>query len=182
MTGPTTPTDPLGGTLDLPTGATASDDVDILLSLEGIPGDSAHEAFPGALDLLSFGWSVQAGRPSAAGGGGGSGRPSAADVRIVTRASSASPLLLRHLATGRHVRRGAIHVLHPGEHPVEALTLSFTDVVVTGYEVAGSGGWPVDVVSFAMRSITETFVPREPDGSPGRPVSVTWDLRTTRVD
>ncbi|MGG5259026.1 Hcp family type VI secretion system effector [Phycicoccus avicenniae] len=185
MTSPTTPADLLGGGLVLPGGATASEHLDIHLTLDGIPGDSTSTQFPGSLDLLAFDWSVRA-TPTGAGGGGhggaGVGRPVAGEVRVAALTSSASPRLLRHLVTGRHVQQAAIHVLRGGEHPVEALTLGLTDVLVTGYEVSTSGGWPVDLVSFTMRTVTETFVPQNADGSLGTPVSVTWDLRTTRVD
>ncbi|GIL34706.1 hypothetical protein PDTK01_07820 [Phycicoccus sp. DTK01] len=71
--------------------------------------------------------------------------------------------------------------MRTGENPVETMTLAFTDVVLIGYEVMSSAGLPVDVVSFAMGGVTETWTPRNPDGSTGTPVSVTWDLRSGRV-
>lgn len=167
--------------LVVPPGVSGPGEVDLFLTADGITGDSTDRHFPGAVELVAADWSVSATRAGGTGSGAGTGRPVAADVQVAARSGSASPVFLRRLVQGRHIRTAAIHVVRRGEKPVEVMTLGFTDVVLTHYEVSTSGGWPVDVVAFAMGSVTETYRPQKADGSTGQPVSVTWDLRTTRV-
>ncbi|QKE83194.1 type VI secretion system tube protein Hcp [Arthrobacter sp. NEB 688] len=153
---------------------------DLYLVLDGITGDSTNERFRGSVELLALDWGVKAKRTTS-GSGSSAGRPVAGDVRVATTASSASPVFLRYLASGRVLRRAVVHVVRTGENPVEAMSLTFTDVVVTGYEVMSGSGLPVEVVAFAMNGVTETWTPQNADGTLGTPVSVTWDLRTGRV-
>ncbi|MBT9258003.1 type VI secretion system tube protein Hcp [Phycicoccus sp. MAQZ13P-2] len=166
--------------LVVPPDALASGGCDLYLVADGITGDSQAERFPGAVELLALDWGVKATRTTT-GAGSSAGRPVAGDVRLAAFSSSASPQLLRRLVTGRTVRSAVVHVVRAGESPVETMTLAFTDVVLTGYEVMSSAGLPVDVVSFAMGGVTETWTPQNPDGTPGTPVTVSWDLRSGRV-
>lgn len=166
--------------LVVPPDALASGGCDLYLVADGITGDSQAERFPGAVELLALDWGVKAQRTTT-GAGSSVGKPVAGDVRLAAFSSSASPQLLRRLVTGRTVRSAVVHVVRSGEGPFEPMTLAFTDVVLTGYEVMSSAGLPVDVVSFAMGGVTETWTPPDPDGTPGTPVSVTWDLRSGRV-
>lgn len=153
---------------------------EIYLVVDGITGDSTDKDFRGAIELLALDWGVKAKR-STSGSGSGAGKPVAGDVKFAARSSSASPMLLKRLLSGRMVRRATVHVMRRGDNRVEAMTLDLKDVLVTGYELMSASGLPVEVVSLAMNGLTETWIPQRADGTLGTPVSVTWDLRTGKV-
>jgi len=75
------------------------------LQLDGLPGESADSKHKDWIDILSFSWGVS---QTSSTGGGGAGKVNFQELHVTSRVSSASPMLMAHLETGRPIATGTL--------------------------------------------------------------------------
>jgi type VI secretion system secreted protein Hcp len=132
--------------------------VDMFLKLDGINGESRDAKHRGEIELLSFSWGVvNTGRACSA--AGGAGKVNVSDLSIMKKIDSATPQLMEHCVTGKHIQNGLITVRKAGEKPVEYLKIKLEDILVSSSQ-SGAGGAtePVESVSlnFTRFEVTNT--------------------------
>jgi type VI protein secretion system component Hcp len=142
-------------------------------------GNSTIDGYAGWCDILSYSLSVQNG------GWNIYGDPlpaSLSDMFVTKQLDIASPLLFGAVLTQQHfndewVFDAQIHVLATGLEGVPQAYVKwlFNDVVVSGYNTVYEGSLPLELVAIDYGEITYEYYPTNPDGSPGSPVSFTYD-------
>jgi len=134
--------------------------VDTFLKLDGITGESKDHKHKGEIEVLSFSWGVSnSATACGAGGGGGAGKASFQDLSFVKRFDSASPQLMQHCATGKHIQEGTITVRKAGGDQQEFLKIRLEGILVSSSQAAGAGGSePMEQVSlnFTKIEVTDT--------------------------
>jgi type VI secretion system secreted protein Hcp len=100
------------------------------LTLDGIEGASTVKGHIKDIDVLSYSWGVsQSG--TTVGSGGGAGKAQFADFEITKVYDKASPVLMQHCATGKHIKTGTLRLYKlPATLPFAECTLS--DVMLVG--------------------------------------------------
>lgn len=154
--------------------------LDGFLKLAGIRGDSTDADHAGEIVVGGYSFGV-ANTGSAGGGtGGGQGKATFTDLALTTEASSASPQLLVACASGNHfpeavltVRRGA------GEQGLEFLKVTVEDVVISGYQAAGTtaDGATHETFTLNFATIKVEYTPQTATGGAGTVSSGGWDLK-----
>jgi type VI protein secretion system component Hcp len=93
-------------------------------------------------------------------------------------------LLLKDTNTGRHVQTALVSCVRGGKKPFTFMTLKFDDVLITSYAVTPdpTNGVPLDLVHFEFAKITHQVIPQNPDGSPGTPITHSFDYRNARAE
>lgn len=156
---------------------------DFLLEIEGIKGESAVKGHEGALDIESFSFGVSNPGSFAGGGGGGAGKVSVQDFHFTTRISKASPVLFTRCATGEHIKKAVLYVRKAGgDQQQDYYTVTLSDLLVSSYQNGGSEGAdvPVDQFSLNYSKIEIVYLPQNPDGSRGEPVTGGFDFGAAR--
>ena len=150
------------------------------LSLATIPGSAAAKGFVGQIPVLTWGWGVDSSGSLLVGAGGGAGKPTPQDVVLRARSGIQSPKILTAVNTGRHVPSALLTCVRPGNRPFTFLTLTFEDVLLTGYYVTPDprDGVPEDLVHLKFAKVTQRFFTQNPDGTSGQPVVSAFDYRT----
>ena len=121
---------------------------DAFLKIEGIEGESQDKTHKGEIEIDSYSWGVE--QVAVAGGGGGSGKPSAQDFHFTTPLSKASPNLMLACATGRHFPSATLTCRKAGGF--EFLKIRMDEVLVSSYAPGGrtDESFPEESVSLAF--------------------------------
>jgi|SRR5215471_4712563 len=177
---------------------------DAFLKIDGIKGESQDAKHKGEIDIMSFSFGMTQQGSHATGGGGGAGKVSFQDLHFVKRVDSSSPLLFLNCANGAHIKEVNLTVRKAGGDQLEYLKWKLTDVLISGYQPAGSvhseaanaaaavgtvgftGGVhtsdiPLETVSMNFAKIEVSYQPQGADGRPqGGPVLAGWDLKQNK--
>ncbi|MEW5768985.1 MAG: type VI secretion system tube protein Hcp [Pseudomonadota bacterium] len=153
----------------------ASAATDYYLSFEGIAGGSVDENHKGAIDIRSFSWGLSVTVDSR----GGTGLPGFSDFAWTQASDIAVPTLFVTAAQGKHIPTAVLDLVESsgGRKPFSYLTMTFDDVVLTNLTLGGNAGSAPSVSgSFSYGKVALKVTPQKADGTPGTPVTGTWDL------
>jgi type VI secretion system secreted protein Hcp len=98
--------------------------------------------------------------------------------------SKASPELFMHVATGEHIKQGILIGRKAGSTQFEFIKWTFTDVLVSSYQHAGSSlndSLPLAQVSISFQKIEVDYTTQSADGKPGTTFHGGWDLATNKT-
>ncbi|MBN9608902.1 MAG: type VI secretion system tube protein Hcp [Actinobacteria bacterium] len=171
-------------TVAFPAAAPSGDGVSYFLKLDGIAGESTLKGLEGWIELGSFSWgasnSAGFGRP---GSGGASSRPAELATTFTAPTSKASPLLLRSVVLGTHIKTGQVVAASQNQAIMaQFLKYEFTDVALSFYkEDMADGSRPMDSCGFHFAAGKVSYYPTNVDGMLGEPVSFAFDFRTGKV-
>jgi type VI secretion system secreted protein Hcp len=157
--------------------------VDYFLKFDGIKGESTDAKHKDEVDIESWSWGEShAGR--GAGAGGGAGKVAMQDFHFVMKVNKATPALMKACATGQHIKTATMTGRKAGKDQQEYLTIKFTDVLVSSYQTAGTGGGdihPMDQVSLNFAKIEVDYKPQKPDGTLGASERFAYDLKANKA-
>jgi type VI secretion system secreted protein Hcp len=155
--------------------------VDYFLKIDGIAGESQDSKHKGEIELESFSWGAEL-QTTGRAGGGGAGKVQMHDFHFVMTVNKASPKLFLACASGQHLKHATLVARKAGKGQQEFLLYKFTDILVSSYQTAGSGGEtpPVDAVAFNFAKIEMEYRPQKPDGSLAPPEKASWDVKKNK--
>lgn len=114
--------------------------IDMFLKLDGVDGESVDSAHKDEIDILAWSWGVsQSGTMHQARGGGG-GKANFQDISITKFMDRASPQLIEHCSTGKHIPDAKLTLRKAGGEPLEYLVIELKNVLVAAVSVGGSQG------------------------------------------
>lgn len=161
-----------------PTSASAA--ADYFLAFDGITGGSLDKAHKNAIEIASFSWGLSLDTTAGTGpGGAGAGKLVFSDFSWSQPGSDISfPSLFADAVSGRHIPTAVLDLVQTGgKAPFSYLTMTFSDVMLTSLQVAGtSGSVPVVDGRFSYGRVELKVTPQNPDGKAGKPVSAAWDI------
>jgi|SRR5208282_5651198 len=150
--------------------------VDYFLKIKGIDGESQDSKHKGEIDLQSFSFGATQSGTMHGGGGGGAGKVSVHDLTILKFIDKASPKLFASCANGEHIGNAVLVCRKAGKDPMEYLTITLTDLLISDYHTSGSskeGIIPVDEVKLNFSKIEFMYKEQKADGSPASQIK-TW--------
>jgi type VI secretion system secreted protein Hcp len=106
------------------------------------------------------------------------------DFHFVMKLNKATTALMKACATGEHIKTATLTARKAGKDQQEYLTFKFSDVLVSSYQTAGTGGGdiqPSDQVSLNFAKIEVEYRPQKADGSPGPSERFGFDLKTNKA-
>jgi type VI secretion system secreted protein Hcp len=153
--------------------------VDYFLKIDGIDGESQDQKHKNEIDLLSWSWGESNSGSSAFGGGGGAGKVSMQDFHFTMNTNKASPSLFLACATGSAIKSGILTCRKAGKTQQEYLKITFSDLLISSYQLGGSSGEvvPVEQISFNFSKIEHSYAAQKPDGSLEAPLKHQYDLK-----
>jgi type VI secretion system secreted protein Hcp len=109
----------------------------------------------------------------------GGGKVQMQDFHFTMTSNKASPKLMLHCANGKHIKNAILTVRKAGEDQQEYLKYTFTDVLVSSYQVGGSGGSvvPTEQISLNFTKIEHEYKEQKADGSLGGAVKSFYDMK-----
>jgi len=153
----------------------------MFLKLDGIKGESLDHKHAGEIHIESWSWGMSQTGAHGAGGGGGAGKVSVHDISITKFVDKASPALMLHCCSGKHIPNGLVTVRKAGDKPLEYLKMKLTDIIISGVQNAGHGGDILTenvTLNFAKFHIEYQEQKSDGSGSPGGEMG--WDVKANQ--
>jgi type VI secretion system secreted protein Hcp len=155
----------------------------LVLKLDGIPGDSEVAGHKAEIDIQSLTFGVSQTGIREAGGKASARRSSLSPITVTKEADASSPKLFLACATGTHIPKAVItffQTAQAGGPNYEYLTITLTDVLISGYSLSSGGDFPSESVSLSYTKIEYKYVGKDPSGQLLPPVIVTFDVQRNR--
>jgi len=161
--------------------ANAQSPSNYFLKIEGIPGESFDESHRGEIDVLAVALGVlQPQLQRFAGGGASASKTEISPITITKPVDKSSPLLFLNCATGKHVPTATITARKNGDTPYDYFTIVLSDVLISSLSQNASEGGITEAVSLSFSKLTLTYIPQNPNGVPGMPITSSFDLKANK--
>jgi len=153
----------------------------IYMKYGSIAGDVTESGHTGWIELNSVQWGVGRGISGATGSAEDreSSAPSVSEVTVTKDLDKASIKLLTEGLTGDGAGDAAsiiIDFVRTAQGKLQTyLTLTLTNVMVSGFSWSSGGDRPSESLSLNFVKITSNFIPMKPDGTPDNGINITYD-------
>jgi len=151
---------------------------DMFLKLEGVPGESQDDKHKGEIEIDSFSWGATQESTLGRGTGGGAGKVNFDSLNFTKKMDKASPILMLHCASGKHIPSATLTARKAGEQQLEYLKIKMTDVMVSRvhFNANGGGGIPSENLSLSFAKVETEYTPQSQKGTGEGAVKFGWDL------
>lgn len=150
----------------------------MFLKIDDIPGESQNESHKEWIDVLSYSWSGSLPGIAEYGGGLASGKPDVSDLNLSKYMDKASPKLFLACCNGKSRPKMEFAIDRAAENPVPYMKFTLENVVVSSYQIGGSGGdIPTESMSLAYTKVTIDYTPLDKTGAPQGTVSANYDIK-----
>jgi type VI secretion system secreted protein Hcp len=155
---------------------------DAFLKIDGIKGESKDSKHPDEIQLESFSWGAMNAGSHSAGGGGGAGKVAFQDFHFTMSQNKASPNLLQHCATGKHIPSAILTLRKAGGTQLEFVKIKLGELLVSSYQSGGSNAStiPTDQIALNFTKIEFDYFEQKADGSASAPVHAGYDLKVQK--
>lgn len=150
---------------------------DYFLDIDGIKGEATDATHKDHIQLQSWSWGESQSGSFASNAGGGAGKVSMQDFHFAMSTNKASPELMLSCATGKHIAKAVLTCRKAGEKQQEFFKISFTDLLISSYQVGGGGDVPTDQISFNFATVKFEYAPQKADGGLDTPVIRGYDVK-----
>lgn len=153
--------------------------VDFFIKIDGIAGESKDSKHTNEIDVLAFSWGLSNSGSAHTGGGAGSGKANFQDLSFTHYIDTASPLLMYHSASGKHIATATLVARKAGETPLEYLKIKMTDILVSSISTGGSGGEDrlTENVTLNFAKVEVSYTAQDQKGAAGKTIPFGWDIQ-----
>lgn len=154
--------------------------VDMFLKIKGVDGESVDKTHAKEIDIQSWSWGMSQSGTTHTARGGGAGKVSVRDITITKLADKATPNLMKACCSGKHFPEAVITVRKAGDTPLEYVTLTMKDVLVSDVSVSGAAGGDLvtETLTLNFAEFSYVYVPQKKDGGPDGKVEATFNIAT----
>ena len=137
--------------------------VDIFIKIGDIKGESMDKAHKDEIDVLNWSWGMSQSGNMHVGSGGGAGKVNVQDLSLTKFVDKASPNLMMHCASGKHIDKVKLTVRKAGgESQVEYMIINLEEVLVTSLSTGGLAHGQLDLVDVLAACAVHHQVWRSP--------------------
>lgn len=153
--------------------------VDMFLKLGDIKGESKDKTHKGEIDVLSWSWGASNSGSFHLGGGGGAGKVNVQDLTFTKYIDLATTDVFLATCSGKHFPEATLVVRKAGDTPLEYLTVTMQDVLITSYQTGGSGGEDrlLETVSLNFAKVKIAYKEQAPAGAQAGAPSTGWNIQ-----
>ena len=156
---------------------------DLFLKLTGIEGEATDSRHPKEIEVLSWNWNVTQSSSLHAGAGGGAGKCTVNDLVIEHYVDRATPNLIQHCLTGKHVSEAVLVARKAGGTPLEYLKITMEDVLISRLTTVCNPNMraPREQVSLSFARFKQEYVTQNAQGGSAGAVSVGYDIKANKT-
>jgi type VI secretion system secreted protein Hcp len=152
--------------------------MDMFIKIGALKGESADAKHPGEIDVLAWSWGMSNSGSTHQGSGSGAGKVNVQDISFTKYIDKSTPDLVLAACNGKHFDKATLVVRKAGEKPLEYLTLTMSDVIITSLSTGGSGGEDrlTENVTLNFGIFKLDYVEQTKTGGTGDKPSVGWNI------
>ena len=156
--------------------------VGIFIKVGDIKGESVDKTHKDEIEVLNWSWGMSQSGNMHMGTGGGAGKVNIQDLSITKYVDKATPNLMMHCSSGKHIDKVTLTVRKAGgDNQVEYLIINLEEVLVTSLSTGGSGADDrlIENVTLNFAQVLVDYQPQKADGSKeGGPIKYGWNIRS----
>ena len=154
----------------------------IYMKYEGIDGEATHDAHKKWIDIgsLQFGVGRGISTPSGSTANRESSEPSVSEVVVTKQMDGSSSKLFTESLTGAAGKKVEIHLVSTGSPGNTYAEYILTGGLISGYSISSGGDRPSESISINFTKIEYKHIPYDQGNKAGTPVTVSYDLATTK--
>lgn len=154
----------------------------IYLKYEGIEGEATHDKHKNWIEVgsLQFGIGRGISTPAGATANREASEPSVSEVTVTKMLDGSSPKLFTESATGAAGKKVEIHLVSTGSPGNTYVEYTLTNALISAYSLSSGGDRPSESISINFTKIEFKFIPYDGANKAGTPVTVNYDLTTTK--
>ncbi|MBN3803215.1 type VI secretion system tube protein Hcp [Paraburkholderia sp. Ac-20336] len=153
---------------------------DIFLKIGGMAGESQDVIHKGEIELISWHWKMAQSSSMVSGSGGGMGKATINDLQFVHQIDRASPNLMRYCLTGRRIPEATLSVRKSGGQPLDFLTITMGDVLITAVEPIVFDYNYHESVTLSFARVKQEYKIQSQSGGSAGTVTASFDIRENR--
>lgn len=156
--------------------------VDIFIKIGDIKGESQDKTHKDEIEVLNWSWGMSQSGNMHTGTGGGAGKVSIQDLSLTKFVDKATPNLMMHCSSGKHVPKVTLTVRKAGgDAQVEYLIINLEEVLISSLSTGGSGNDDrlIENITLNFAKVTVDYQPQKADGTKeGGPIKYGWNIRS----
>ncbi len=154
----------------------------IYLKFEGIDGEATHDKHQKWIDIgsLQFGVGRGISTPSGSTANREASEPSISEVVVTKQLDNSSSKLFTESCTGAAGKLVEIHLVSTGSPGNTYVEYKLHNALISGYSVSSGGDRPSESISINFTKIEYKHIPYDQANKAGTPVTVSYDLATTK--
>ncbi len=152
--------------------------MDMFIQIGAVKGESKDKTHKEKIDVLAWSWGMSNSGSAHHGGGQGAGKVNVQDLSFTKWIDKSSPDLMLAACNGKHFDKATLIVRKAGEKPLEYLTITMTDLIVTSVSTGGSGGEDrlTENVTLNFAKVKVDYKEQTNTGGVGATPSMGWDI------
>ena len=156
--------------------------VDMFMKIDDIKGESIDAKHKDEIDVLSWTWGVTQSGTSHTGSGGGAGKVQVSDLTFTKRIDKATPILIKNSCSGKHMKSAVLVVRRAGGQPLEYLTITMEDLLVSAVTTGGSSGDDTltENVTLNFARVKLEYVPQKAGGGGDASIPMGWNIAANK--
>jgi type VI secretion system secreted protein Hcp len=142
-------------------------------------GESRDKSHGSEIDVLAWSWGGSNSGTAHVGGGAGAGKANVQDLSLTKWVDASSAALLLACCTGEHIPTATLVVRKAGTTPLEYITITLTECLITAVSTGGSGGEDRLTENVTVNFAKVKFEYKEQDekgAAKGSPKTMTYDI------
>jgi type VI secretion system secreted protein Hcp len=150
----------------------------MFIKIGDLKGESKDKTHKDDIDVLAWSWGVSNSGSAQTGGGAGAGKCNVQDLSFTKWIDKSTPNLLLACCNGKHYETATLVVRKAGEHPLEYLKITLSDLIITSLSTGGSGGEDrlTENVTLNFAKVKVDYIEQTKDGGQGDKPSMSWDI------
>jgi type VI secretion system secreted protein Hcp len=156
---------------------------EMFAELSSTPGSSTDSKHSKWMDISSCGFAVSQSTSAHTGGGSGVGRANFEEFYIMKFVDRATPNLMKHCASGKHLDQLVVSICKVGGSQQEYMKITLKGVFITSVTSVSNTESPrmMERVGFSFETIMIDYKDQNPDGSLGASVTGAWDVKQNKA-
>ena len=152
--------------------------VDMFIKIGTLEGESTDKTHKGDIDVLAWSWGMSNSGTAGVGGGAGAGKANVQDLSFTKYIDKSSTSLQLACCKGTHFATATLVVRKAGDKPLEYLTITMSEVIITGVSTGGSGGEDrlTENVSLNFASVSVVYQEQQKDGTGKKAPEMQWSM------
>ena len=152
--------------------------MDMFIQIGALKGESVDKTHKDKVDVLAWSWGMSNSGSAHIGGGAGAGKVNVQDLSFTKYIDKTTPDLMLTCCNGKHFDKATLIVRKAGEKPLEYLTITMTEVMITSISTGGSGGEDrlTENVTLNFAKVKVDYKEQTKDGTSGASPTMTWSI------
>lgn len=152
--------------------------MDMFIKIGALKGESRDKTHKDEIDVLAWSWGMSNSGSAHVGGGAGAGKVNVQDLSFTKYIDKSSPDLMLACCNGKHYDKAVLVVRKAGETPLEYLTITMEDLLVTSVSTGGSGGEDklTENCTLNFARVKVQYKEQTPTGGIGDKPEMGWDI------